>query len=733
MKIRSAQLLSLFLLAFSANAQERPTSPPAMNAHELSSTPTIDGDVLGDNAWAGVVPATGFWQIQPDDGEPASQRTEVFIGFSNDSLYVGVVAYDDDPGAIIVTDSRRDSSLGNTDAFLMIIDGLLDRQNGFVFGTNAAGILYDGQVTQEGTGGNANFGAGGINLNWDATWQVQSTIGEFGWSAEFEIPFNTLRFGNGKSQDWGINFQRNIRRNNEVAFWAPLERNRNLYRVSEAGTLRGIEPPSQRNLQITPYGLARARRGGDLDGTETDTEFGLDIKYSITPSLTLDATYNTDFAQVEADEIQINLDRFNLFFPEKRPFFLENAALFDVGNSRSAQLFFSRRIGIADDGTVIPVDGGLRLSGKIGDSTNIGLLHMQTEAVQDIAPGNKFTVARISQELPNRSSIGMMFTDREGDGSYLVSEADDKNRAYAIDGRWGVGENLAFNGWYAKTDTPGLDDDDEAFSVQGDYSSSLWDFRLGYTEIEENFNPEVGFLSRTDYRQVDAFVLRRIRNENWEKILELRPHITFRNYWKFDGFNESRLFHIDLPITYRSGAGIDLIVELTRDGVIDPFEIVPGVIIPADTYDHTDFRMHANSDESQPFSYGIAATIGGRFGGDRIAISPWVAYRIDEAFRTSFSFNYTEFDLPYENGEFTANLARWRISYSFTPKMQVQALVQYNEQSDKIGTNIRFSWLQSANSGLYLVYNEVDDRGVGAPPTGREFILKYSHIFDVFN
>lgn len=203
-----------------------------MNAHQLSSTPTIDGDVHGDSAWAGVVPATGFWQIQPDDGKPATQRTEVFVGFSNDSLYVGVIAHDDDPGAIIVTDSRRDSHLGNTDAFLMIIDGLLDRQNGFVFGTNAAGILYDGQVTQEGTGGNANFGVGGINLNWDATWQVQSKIGEHGWSAEFEIPFNTLRFGSGKSQDWGINFQRNIRRNNEVAFLAPLERNRNLYRVS---------------------------------------------------------------------------------------------------------------------------------------------------------------------------------------------------------------------------------------------------------------------------------------------------------------------------------------------------------------------------------------------------------------------------------------------------------------------------------------------------------------------
>ena len=721
------------LLPLIALAQERPASPPAMDAGALTSSPTIDGDVLGDPAWTGVTPATEFWQIRPNEGQLASQRTEVYVGFSDTHLYIGVVAYDDDPDGIIITDSRRDSHLGDTDAFLMIIDGMLDRQNGFVFGTNAAGIEYDGQVTKEGTDSNRNFGSGGINLNWDATWRVRARIAEYGWSAEFEIPFRTLRFGSGEVQDWGINFQRNIRRNNEVAFWSPLDRNRNLYRVSEAGTLLGIKPPSQRNLQITPYGLASARRGGDIDGTKTDTEFGIDLKYSITPSLTLDATYNTDFAQVEVDEQRVNLDRFNLFFPEKRPFFLENAGLFDVGNSQSAQLFFSRRIGISDDGEVIPVDGGLRLSGKIGSSTNVGLLHMQTEAVQDVAPGNKFTVARVSQELPNRSSIGMIFTDRDGDGSFLVPEADDKNRAYAVDGRWGIGDNLSLDAWFAKTDTPGLNDNDTAFSVNGDYSTSSWDARLSYTEVEQNFNPEVGFLSRTDYRHAEVFLQRRVRNDNWEKVLELRPHFTYRSFWKFDGFNESRVFHVDMPIEFRSGASLHLIVERTRDGVIDPFEIVDGVIVPAGTYDHTDFRFHAGSDESQPFSYGMGATIGGRFGGDRIAMSPWVAYRVGETFRTSLSIDYTKFDLPYENGDFTANLARWRLSYSFTPKMQLQALIQYNEQADAIGTNIRFSWLQSANSGLYLVYNEVDERSTGASPTGRELILKYSHIFDVFN
>jgi Domain of unknown function (DUF5916) len=714
-------------------AHERPASPPAMDAHALDSSPVIDGDVLGDPAWAGVNPATRFWQIRPDEGQLASQRTEVYVGFSDTHLYVGVVAYDDDPDGIIVTDSRRDSSLGNTDAFLMIIDGMLDRQNGFVFGTNAASLEYDGQVTKEGTGGNSIFGSGGINKNWDAIWQVQARIAEYGWSAEFEIPFRTLRFGDGDVQDWGINFQRNIRRNNEVAFWAPLERNRNLYRVSEAGTLRGIKPPSQRNMQFTPYGLASARQGGDLDSTETDTEFGFDIKYSITPSLTLDATYNTDFAQVEVDEQQVNLDRFNLFYPEKRPFFLENAGSFDVGNPQEVELFFSRRIGIADDGMVIPVEGGLRLSGKIDSFTNVGLLYMQTEAVTDVAPGNKFTVARVNRELPNRSSIGMIFTDRDGDGSYLTPEENDKNRAYAIDGRWGVGEYLAFDGWFAKTDTPGLSDNDQAYSISGNYSTALWEMDLSYAKVEENFNPEVGFLFRTDYRKLRGFLLRQIRNENWSRVLELTPHITYWGYWKPDGFNESRWLHFDLPVEFRSGSEFQVAVNFTRAGVIEPFEIVDGVVIPADTYDHEELSINYGSDASKPLSYGIRATIGGRFGGDQVLLSPWVGYRVGETFRTSFAFDYNDFDLPYENGDFSANLARWRLSYSFTPKIQLQALIQYNEEADTIGTNIRFSWLRSANSGLFLVYNEVDERGAGARPAGRELILKYSHIFDVFD
>ena len=729
--LRIVLTIAALLASATAIADNPPSVRPEMNAYALKSAPVVDGNVLGDPAWTSVTPATGFWQVQPDEGQPASQRTEVYIGFSGANLYVAVVAFDDDPEGIIVNDSRRDTSLDDSDAFLFIIDGMLDRQNGFVFGTNAVGVQYDGQVIKDGAGTGRLFGMGGINLSWDTVWEVQAQINEHGWSAEFEIPFRSLRFGGDATQDWGINFQRNIRRNNEVAFWAPLDRSRSLYRVSEAGTVRGVTPPSSRNLQVTPYGLGSAQRGGDLDGTETDTEFGVDIKYSITPSLTLDATYNTDFAQVEVDEQQVNLDRFNLFFPEKRPFFLENAGQFSVGRPQEVELFFSRRIGISDDGEVIPVDGGLRLSGKIGSSTNIGLLHMQTEAVEGVAPQNQFTVARVSQELPNRSSIGAIFTDRRGDGSFLVPESDDKNRAYAIDGRWGIGDDLTLSGWLARTDTPGLDGDDGSFGLQAVYSTADWRVDTQYAEVEANFNPEIGFLSRTDYRKIEMLILRNVRNESWQRVLQLRPHVSYREYRTPDGFLESSVVHLHLPVDLRSSAEFGPVVNFTRDGVVEDFEIVEGVVVPADTYEHTEFVMRGETDESRPLSYGFDATVGGRFGGDRVSVSQWVSYRRGETFRASLNFRYNDFDLP--GGEFTAHLARLRLSYSFSPKIQLQALVQYNELADTIGTNIRFSWLQSANSGLFLVYNEVDERAVGAPPTGREFILKYSHIFDVFD
>jgi hypothetical protein len=250
--------------------------------------------------------------------------------------------------------------------------------------------------------------------------------------------------------------------------------------------------------------------------------------------------------------------------------------------------------------------------------------------------------------------------------------------------------------------------------------------------VGADFNPEVGFLAREEYKSVQSFLMRRIRPNDLWGLLEVRPHVSYNGFWKFDGFQESGFLHFDSHWEFKTGTEVHTAVNFTREGVIDPFDIIDGVTIQPGTYDHSEVQIVYFTNRSKPFSFSLRTTVGGSFGGDRVLIAPTLRYRIGETFSSEFSVNYNDFDLPVPNGDFTANLARLRLSYSFTPKILLQALLQYNEVDDVVGANLRFSWLQSASSGLYLVYNEIDERGVGALPTGREFIIKYSHIFDVF-
>ncbi len=698
-----------------------------MRAAAIESPPVLDGRVLDDPAWSGVEPASGFRQTRPDEGSPATQRTEVFVAFTRDVLYIAAICYDNDPSAIIVADSRRDSDLTDTDSFQVILDTFHDRQNGFVFGTNPAGIQYDAQVTKEATGARRGR-VTGFNLNWDTTWSVATAITPTGWSAEFAIPFKSLRYAGAAVQSWGINFQRNIRRNNEETFWAPLPLQYNLYRVSLAGTVEGVGLPPQRNLKAIPYGLGMGSRGGRIDGTDSEGEFGLDVKYSLTPSLTLDATYNTDFAQVEADDVQANVDRFSLFFEEKRPFFLENAGHFTVGNPQEVELFFSRRIGIADDGTPIPIEGGLRLSGKVGARTNIGLLHMRAKSVPGAAPRNDFSVARVNYELPNRSGIGVLAINRQGDGSHLVAKGDDHNRTYAVDGRWGIGEHINLSGWLAKTDSPGRTGDDHAFKLDASRSTERWHHNINFTEVASDFNPEVGFLARTSYRRAGGYILRRIRPSNLWGLHEIRPHIGYFGYWGYeDGYHESNWVHVDTHWEWNSGLEIHTGVNFTHEGVREPFEIVSGKTIPADDYDHAEAQLVFQTDEAAPLSFQVRSRLGGRFGGDLINAEPLLRYRIGEKFTSELSWNYNQFNLP--DNRIRVHVGRLRATYSFTPSVSIQALVQYDNRNDALAANLRFEWLQSANTGFFLVYNEFDERGLGTPR--RELILKYSRILDL--
>ena len=531
--------------------------PSAMASAAVGAGPLLDGDVLGDPAWADVPAATGFVQTQPDEGQPATERTEVRVLFDDATIYFGIVCYDRDPAGIVVSDSRRDSSMNDSDSIQIILDTFRDEQSAFVFGTSPAGQEYDGQVanaSQGGRGGSGGGGAsrgsgGGFNRNWDGVWEVHTQVSDVGWSAEFAIPFRTVSYPNREAQTWGMNIQRNIRRRNEEAYWAPLPRQFNLLRLSLAGQLAGIRVPASasRSLKVTPYVVGEVAHG-DADVRDTTIglgDVGVDVKYAITPSLTLDLTYNTDFAQVEVDQQQINLDRFSLFFPEKRPFFLENAGGFTLsngeqragGNRAQTELFFSRRIGIGPGGREIPILGGARMSGKVSDTLSVGLLNMQTESVAGVAPANNFTVARVRRDLPNRSNIGVLLVNRQATGA--LAGADDDNRTYALDGRWGIGENGQVTGFVSRTETPGLDGDDHAYNLVASYNSELWQLGLGYIEIADNFNPEVGFLRRRGFRNIDFGVAYTFRPRHFWKLQEMRPHGSFNRFWNFEGQMET--------------------------------------------------------------------------------------------------------------------------------------------------------------------------------------------------
>ena len=364
----------------------------------------------------------------------------------------------------------------------------------------------------------------------------------------------------------------------------------------------------------TPYALGNVIASGPNPVNRTVLgDVGGDIKYSVTPSLALDGTVNTDFAQVEVDDQQVNLDRFNLFFPEKRPFFLENAGFFTVGNPGEVDLFFSRRIGLADNGDDIPIVAGGRLSGKAGQY-NIGVLEMQTVS-GSTDPSNNFAVVRVSRDLPNRSSVGGLFVNRQGFGD--LAEDSDFNRTFALDGKLGIGQNTVLSSFVARTQTPGVESGGQhAFNVRSRTNLPLIDLEFGYQEVGERFNPEVGFLSRSGYRKPDARINTRIRPKDFLNLQEVRPHVTYRAFWGFDGFQETSYTHIDNHLQFKNAYEVHTGLNLTTEGVRTPFRIYPGVVVSPGTYRNAEAQLVFMTNQGAPLSLHLQANIGGIFGGE---------------------------------------------------------------------------------------------------------------------
>lgn len=739
MKNPLTKLSFLAIMACFGHVQSQQTSlqsqtgtKPNYYATVLEEDPLVDGEVINDPVWQMIPSITDLVQIRPNYGEPVSEKTEVRIAYSSTTFYVSVVCYDTDANRIVVSDSRRDADLNDEDSFLFIIDTYHDRQNGFLFGTNAQGMEYDAQIDNEGKGNfNANRQQGGViggtNINWDATWKVRSQLGDYGWSAEFAIPFRSLRYAPGDNKTWGLNFQRNISKNTETAYWTSLPLGFDMKRLSLAGNLNGLNLRNPGNLKLIPYVLGQHVNDKAMDDTETNFDAGADIKYSVTPSLTLDLTYNTDFAQVEVDDQQVNLDRFNLFFPEKRAFFLENAGQFGVGSPGEVDLFFSRRIGIGEDGSLVPIIGGARLSGKVGQ-TNVGFLSMFTDDVEEAAiEKNNFTVARVNHNFGGtRSSLGGIFINRAG----LGEMDDDYNRVYAMDGKWGIGNKAEINGFVAKSTTPGIEKGDHAFKILGNYNWSGWNINAGYTEVGEGFNPEVGFLQRTAFRKPEFLIFKAHRFKDAGKMLEIRPHVSYRGYWNFDDQLVTSFLHVDNHWVFKSGFEIHTGINFTAEQVFQDFTI-SNVTVPVGYYNNEELQLVIITNPNNALSFDTRTIIGGYFNGHQITNSGTAKYRIGDRFNSSLTMSHS--DIQLDTGNLTALVGGLRLSYSFTPRIFLQSLIQRNNVSNITSVNARFGWLQNANTGLFVVFNVVKDDDLIDAVDNQTFTIKYTHRFDILN
>jgi hypothetical protein len=724
-------------VAAQTQSAAEPATQKRLVATRASAPPVIDG-TLDDRAWADAVPVSDFVQAEPAEGLPATEKTEVRLLYDDKTIYVGVICYDADPSRIVTTDSRRDSGLDGMDSFRMIFDTYHDRQNGFIFGTNVTGIEYDAQVRNEGEslrtgppgglgGGNSGGSGAGVNVNWDASWEVKTRLTDTGWTAEFAIPLRTLRYGP-PPQMWGINFSRNIQSKREQVYWSPVSRIYTLSRLSSAGELRELSVPAPRDLKLMPYTTGSAVRNFAASReADLNREWGIDAKVGVTSSMTLDLTYNTDFAQVEVDEQQINLTRFNLLFPEKRPFFLENRGLFAVGKSGEVDLFFSRRIGIADNGAFVPIQGGARLTGNTR-GVNIGLFNMQTDRV-DLTPANNFSAVRVSKDLRNRSSVGGIFVSRTATGD--LAGADNWNRSYGVDGRLGIGEGFTLSGFAARTQTPGLDGRQHAFSSAFEYRRRAYNTSVSFTEVGEDFNPEVGFLERPDgYRQGTAGWHQNVRTAGLTRagLRELRPHASYEGFWGFDGFLETATLHIDNAFDFEKGYTVSPALNVQYEGLRQPFEVSPGVVVPAGSYRSPLAFGLANTDRRKWISASLNWSVGGFLSGSQASYAPSINIR--HGGRVTSSLRWTRNDIDLPQGAFVTNLGSLRLTYNFTTLINAQTLVQYNDRTRRWSTNLRFNWQRTAATGLYVVYNDTEAfNGLG--PISRAFIIKYSHMFDV--
>jgi hypothetical protein len=706
---------------------------PRLRAHRIEAAAIRLDGVLDEPTWREAEVATGFRQREPDEGAAATERTEVRVLYDGETLYIGVRAFDSEPERIIGRQLQRDARLGlarfrsagGDDAVEVILDTFHDGRNAYYFATNPRGAQTDGLITDE---------SENPDLNWDAVWNVRTRVTAEGWTAELAIPLRTLRYPAGaEAQVWGFNVQRTVARKTEQSLWTAWSRdNEGLTRVSRAGELVGLDSlAGGLAAYVKPYLLTEtgqdyaARPGGSV---AFDPSVGLDTKVGFESGLVLDLTVNTDFAQVEADEEQIDLTRFNLFFPEKREFFLENAGIFEFGAPQFfgppfLLLFFSRRIGLETIGFVeartVPMIAGVRLTGRTGRQT-IGVLDVLTGEEGSVgAPVTNFAVGRVKRDVGQRSYVGAIVTHRLEDGGA-------SNLAGGVDWTLWVSNPMSFSGFAAGMTDSERDVSDRAWQLKLDYTGDWIGGVAEHLEIGPDMAPGVGFVRRLDMaRTMLGF--------------RLTPRPPIGGLRKIDIFNRleyvasaetrqvrDRVWEVSVSPQLDAGDRARFQLRYQFQRLVRSFELTPGVTVPAGDYEDWTATASLTTSRARPISARVSAGTGGFWDGRRWQIdgsiffdSPHVSVELGES--------HNNVDVP--GGAFTTDLVRARIKLAVNTRLFGNALIQYNSQTGSFSVNFRVDWIHRPGSDLFIVFNERRDIVDGRwTPQSRAFVVKLTYL-----
>jgi len=682
------------------------------------SPPKIDGR-LDEAEWSKATVINGFKQAEPNEGTQPSEKTIVRLLYDADFVYISVRALDSKPNGIIAKERQRDIDLDGDDSIALAFDPFHDRQRGYYFQVNPLGARRDGLITQEREAGSYELA---YSVEWDGIWYAEANIDAQGWAVEIAIPIKTISFDPG-SASWGFNVERRIARKNEVVRWRAAQRVKRVYSMGDAGELVGLTGLRQGlGLDLIPYAKVKLTHDSEKHSERAEIEPGLDLFYKPTPSVTLALTLNTDFAEAEVDDRRVNLTRFPLFFPEKRAFFLQDANYFRFGGIQTSPLpFFSRKIGLSNEGEPIDLLGGIKATGRMG-RLNFGLLDVQMDDFMDLGSKN-LAVGRAGLDVGQESSAGLIFThgDPLSDQANYVTGGDFNFRESDL---FGQGELLEASFYAMRSDTEGTAG--HAFGTRIFYPNFTWDAALIFDQIGEDFNPALGFIDQPGIRSYESWVGRRWR-------LKAVDNFYVQLYGRMRTDLDNRVIDREVWLPY-------LILETNardefffapifwQEQFFEPFEIVDGVIVPPGDYHYTRYFLAFKSKGTRLLSGNVELFLGDYLNGTRTDFEGELVWRPTPLFNAATSYEVNDASLPF--GDFTVHTAQLNLNFAFTPRLAWNIVGQYDNISSEFGLNSRMRYTVEPGTDMYLVFNQGVDTSDGRfQPLRSDLSLKLAWTF----